>query len=139
MSRVCTRFLLRLTAVVAVIIPVAAAAGLVRRVEVEGDSMLPSLESGDRVVVIRVLVGSRIRVGTTVVARDPRSLERLVVKRVGGVGPAGIELVGDNPAASTDSRSFGPVPEVWGRVVYRYGPAGRAQRVSRMPAPPIDQ
>jgi hypothetical protein len=38
-----------------------------------------------------------------------------------------LEVVGDDPAASTDSREFGPVPldSVVGRIVYRYGPSGR--------------
>ena len=39
-----------------------------------------------------------------------------------------VEVVGDDPGASTDSRTFGPVPvaSVLGRAVYRYAPAGRS-------------
>ena len=52
-----------------------------------------------------------------------------LVKRVARVDRAAgtLEVVGDDPAASTDSREFGPVPldSVVGRIVYRYGPAGR--------------
>lgn len=55
-----------------------------------------------------------------------------VVKRVVAVGAGGVTVAGDNPAASTDSRTYGPVPlaDVRGRVVYRYAPAGRVGRLS---------
>jgi len=55
-----------------------------------------------------------------------------VVKRVGDPGAGGRTVVvsGDNPDASTDSRTFGPVTaaSVRGRVVYRYFPADRRGR-----------
>jgi inner membrane protease subunit 1 len=43
---------------------------------------------------------------------------------------ARVDVRGDNEAASTDSRHFGPVPRraVRGRVLYRYGPPARAGR-----------
>jgi type IV secretory pathway protease TraF len=43
-----------------------------------------------------------------------------------------VELRGDNPSQSTDSRSFGSVPlsSLRGRVVRRYAPAGRRGRVT---------
>jgi type IV secretory pathway protease TraF len=52
---------------------------------------------------------------------------------VTAVGGEGVTVVGDNPAASTDSRTFGPVPPklVRGRVVYRYWPEGRRGRILR--------
>ncbi|HET7488802.1 MAG TPA: nickel-type superoxide dismutase maturation protease [Acidimicrobiales bacterium] len=107
---------------------VAAAAAVLRRVEVRGDSMLPTLAAGDRVLAVR---GLRARPGDVVVVRDPRHPSRLLVKRVAAVGPAGVEVVGDNGGLSTDSRVFGPVPVAWGRVVYRYAPAARAGRLGR--------
>lgn len=110
----------------------AAAATRIRRVAVVGDSMRPTLEPGDRVLAVR---GPRPRRGDLVVVRDPRFPERLVVKRVSAVGPAGVEVLGDNAPASTDSRSFGPVRNVWGTAVYRYAPAARAGRLRR-PDPP---
>lgn len=100
---------------------------VVRRVAVEGDSMRPTLVPGDRVLAVR---GRRARPGALVVVRDPRSAARLLVKRVVEVGPRGHVLAGDNRAASTDSRAFGPVPSVWGRAVFRYFPAERAGRLS---------
>ena len=52
----------------------------------------------------------------------------MLVKRVSAVLEDEIVLRGDNPGASTDSRSFGPVPAgaVLGRVVRCYAPSWRA-------------
>lgn len=100
--------------------------------EVTGDSMRPALEPGDRVIAVRA---RRARAGDLVVVRDPRRPERLLVKRVAAVGPHGVEVVGDNPVASTDSRVFGAVPVVWGRVLYRYAPVGRAGHLRRGDGP----
>jgi len=99
----------------------------VSRVEVMGDSMRPTLEPGDRVVLSRI---RRARTGDLVAVTDPRQPQRLVVKRVVDVSSTGLTVLGDNPAASTDSRVFGPVPAdtVRGRVVYRYHPAARRGR-----------
>jgi nickel-type superoxide dismutase maturation protease len=109
------------------------------RVVVDGDSMRPTLDPGDRLVVVR---GRRARTGDLVVLPDPRAPERAMVKRVARVdrGARGGNVVvrGDNPGASTDSRVFGPVPaaSIGGRVVYRYLPPerrGRPQRATYRP------
>jgi hypothetical protein len=52
----------------------------------------------------------------------------MLVKRVGDVDSDSAEVAGDNPDASTDSRTFGRVPlgSVTGKVLYRYFPAERA-------------
>lgn len=105
----------------------------VRRVAVVGDSMRPTLEPGDRVLAVR---GRRPRPGDLVVVPDPRGGGLLLVKRVAVVGPHGITVLGDNPAASTDSRTFGPVSDVWGRAVHRYAPPGRAGPLHRGSPPP---
>lgn len=104
----------------------AAVASVVRRVEVHGDSMLPTLRPGERLLVVRV---RRARPGQVVVVDDPRVPGRTLVKRVASVTGAVADVVGDNAAASTDSAVFGPVP-VRARVVYRYHPPDRAGRVS---------
>jgi nickel-type superoxide dismutase maturation protease len=98
------------------------------RVAVGGDSMRPSLEPGDRLVVLRT---SRPRPRQVVALVDPRQPGRLVVKRVAALTDAGVTVVGDNPAASTDSRHYGPVPAtaVRGRAVWRYWPESRRGRL----------
>lgn len=95
------------------------------RVEVRGWSMAPTLAPGDRMVAIGGLAG---RPGDIVAVRDPRDPSRLLVKRVGAVEvDRRLHLSGDDPSASTDSRSFGPVSPalVAGRVVWRYWPPER--------------
>ena len=124
-SPVSTRSLVAATAVA--LGAAAAVAVIVRRVEVHGDSMRPTLLPGDRVVALR---SRAVRAGDVVVVTDPRVPSRSLVKRVVAVGPGGIRVAGDAPDASTDSRHFGPVPAVWGRVVYRYAPRPRAGRLS---------
>ena len=101
-----------------------AVALLVRRVEVAGDSMRPTLEPGDRLVLARV---GRVQPGDLLAVRDPRLPERVVVKRLAELSPKGLVVLGDNPGSSTDSRHFGPVDPraVKGRAVYRYAPEHR--------------
>lgn len=72
---------------------------------VVGESMLPGLRPGQLVVGWRL--ARLIRPGMVVIVRH-NGLEK--IKRVAGVVPAGLNLRGDNPLASTDSRDFGPVP-----------------------------
>jgi len=101
-----------------------------RRVAVHGDSMRPALEPGDRLLVVGFL---SVRPGDVVAVVDPRDGERVLVKRVAAIDPGdGITVLGDNPAASTDSRTFGPVrpDHVLGRAVYRYWPAERRGRLT---------
>ena len=108
------------------------AARPVRRLEVTGASMLPTLVPGDRVLVVRGRRG--LAVGDLAVVPDPRQPARLVVKRVVRVDGGLVTVHGDNARASTDSRDFGPVPRqtVWGRAVYRYHPPAQRGRVGRL-------
>lgn len=108
------------------LVAMAAMALMFRRIEVVGDSMQPTLVAGDRVVAVR---SRRAPPGALVALRDPRRPTRLLVKRVAEVGLPGITVRGDNPESSTDSRAFGPVPRVWGRILYRYRPPARAGSV----------
>jgi nickel-type superoxide dismutase maturation protease len=120
-----------------VVVPVAAAligAFLVARrlvdvVEVRGPSMRPTLEPGDRLVVVRLRRGPRV--GDIVLAPDPRHPSRELVKRAAAVDAGGVVLRGDDPAWSTDGRTFGAVSAdaVRWRVAWRYWPAGRFGRV----------
>jgi nickel-type superoxide dismutase maturation protease len=117
----------------------ALAARVLRRVEVEGDSMLPALAPGDRLLVFRH-PRWRWRVGQVAALRDPRHPEEaaLLVKRVAAVTAGGIDVRGENPSASTDSRTFGPVPTALmvGPVLYRYWPRERAGWVTEDGAAP---
>lgn len=94
------------------------------RLQVTGESMVPTLLPGDRVLVVRWLPP---RIGDLVAVDDPRDSRRVLVKRVAAVEPAGVLVRGDNEPASTDSRHFGPVGPAGcrGRVVYRYHPEHR--------------
>ena len=99
------------------------------RLRVAGESMVPALLPGDRVLVWRGLGPFRplIRVGDLVAVLDPRDPDRVMVMRVGGRDGTDVLVQGDNEAASTDSRHFGPVPvaAIRGRVFYRYLPEER--------------
>jgi nickel-type superoxide dismutase maturation protease len=103
------------------------------RVAVEGPSMAPTLVAGDWLLVDPDAFRTRAPgAGELVLVPDPRRPDRLLVKRVATAHPDGrLELRGDAPAASTDSREFGPVaPElVLGRPWARYRPVRRAGRI----------
>jgi nickel-type superoxide dismutase maturation protease len=99
-------------------------------VEVHGVSMAPALLPGDRLIVEALSYRSRLpQPGEIVLAADPREPTRELVKRVGSVDPGAgtAQLVGDAATASTDSRTFGPIPlsAVRWRVAARYWPPGR--------------
>ena len=100
------------------------AAGRVRRVEVSGPSMRPTLHAGDRLVVVRDRMP---RPGELAAVVDPRNPRRVIVKRVVALRGTHLVLRGDNADASVDSRHFGPVDRraLRGRVVYRYFPPQR--------------
>jgi nickel-type superoxide dismutase maturation protease len=125
--------------VLGVLLGAGAATMLSRRavdaVEVHGVSMAPALMPGDRLIVESWSYRSRLpRRGEIVLATDPREPSRELVKRVGQVdAEAGTaHLVGDAPGASTDSRTFGPIPLAalhW-RVAARYWPPSRVSIVA---------
>jgi nickel-type superoxide dismutase maturation protease len=94
-------------------------------VEVRGDSMAPTLCEGDWLLARRT---TRVRPGDLVVLARPDRPNLLVVKRLIRRDETGWWVEGDNPAASDDSRLFGPVPEVLARVVLRYAPRPRLLR-----------
>lgn len=92
------------------------------RALVQGPSMVPTLRCGDQLLVRRT---SRARPGDLVVARFAAVPDRAVVKRAIRPSGDGWWLLGDNPAGSDDSRSYGPGAVV-GRVVWRYWPPLRS-------------
>lgn len=87
--------------------------------------MEPALREGDWLIVAPLRRSPSP--GEIVLARDPRAPERLLLKRVAAVDDGRCTLLGDRPEASTDSRTFGPVPleDVLGRAVFRYAPLVR--------------
>jgi len=98
---------------------------------VAGRSMEPTLIHGDRVLVDMWTYGQRApRIGELVLFEGPEG--EVMVKRLAPPPPhaqagLGFWLLGDNPAASRDSRRFGPVPadRLLGRVILRYWPVRR--------------
>jgi len=87
--------------------------------------MTPLLNPGDEVLIDpRAFRRSAPRQGDIVVARHPYRTDLRLVKRVAAVLENGsCILEGDNPAESTDSRSFGALPphHILGRVTSRFG------------------
>jgi nickel-type superoxide dismutase maturation protease len=96
-----------------------------RRFRVEDTSMQPSVQPGDRLLV---LTWAAPRQGDVVVLCDPSAPLSFGIKRVESFTPQGDVVVrGDNLNVSRDSRHFGPLPRrlIVGRAVYRYLPAHR--------------
>jgi nickel-type superoxide dismutase maturation protease len=91
--------------------------------------MVPTLEPGDRLLVRRA---GRLRRGDVVALHDPCDQTRIMIKRVHAVTADGLDVRGDNPSGSTDSRAFGLVaPDaVIGRAWYCYAPPGRTGRLA---------
>ena len=85
---------------------------------VSGPSMVPTLHSGDALLVRR---GGRVRAGDVVVARFRSRPDLLVVKRAVRPRDGGWWIQGDNIGVEDDSRAYG-VADVMGRVVFRYYP-----------------
>ena len=79
----------------------------IRRLSVEGTSMMPTYAPGERLTALRRW--RKVRVGDVVVVRDPREPSRWLLKRCVARDGARLDLRGDNAAASTDSRDFGLV------------------------------
>jgi signal peptidase I len=108
------------------------------------ESMCPALEPGDWLLTDPT-IRDWPRRGSIVVIREPDS-ELLAIKRVaarpGDVvrthdGPIRLDptqawLLGDDRAASHDSRDYGPVGQdrLLARAWFRYAPAGRTGRLS---------
>ena len=94
------------------------------RFEVSGSSMSPAYNHGDWLVVDLHAFRQRApQPGEVVILRDPREPARQIIKRVSSVTLRGeLDVRGDNPTESTDSRTFGPVRPslVGGKVRWRF-------------------
>jgi len=116
-----------------------------------GPSMLPTFSVAGDIVLVEHLsaLGLRIKRDDVVIAVSPTNPRQTVCKRVKGlagdeitvakkypheagkvvtVPPGRVWLEGDNPANSTDSRSYGPVPYAMlkGRVFFKLWPLTEA-------------
>lgn len=105
------------------------------RVSVTGPSMRPTLEPGDRLLVLRWGRRWRLRNGDLVTVLDPRPHEtdHVLVKRVVDRRGDRLTVLGDNRPFSTDSRDFGlvSIDSIRGRVLYRYAPSVRSGVIRR--------
>lgn len=88
---------------------------------VAGHSMDPTMTNGQLFFVNKFIYFlHQPRVNDIVQSYRPDAPSELIVKRVTGIpSPYSYFLTGDNTNASTDSRSFGPVPRtlIKGRIV----------------------
>lgn len=104
-----------------------------------GDSMEPTIHSGDLVIIQRFSkIIKNVDKGDVIIAKSPEEYNKFIMKRVKAVDgqmvrrginyqvvPRGsVWLEGDNHTNSTDSWDFGPVPKglIHGRVVCRIWP-----------------
>ncbi|MEJ3749587.1 S26 family signal peptidase [Actinomycetes bacterium KLBMP 9797] len=121
-----------LTSVVGAILLAAllVARALLQVVGVHGDSMTPTYQHGDQLLVLRRGFRRRLRVGTVVVCLPPPGVvitdgdaaarSQLMVKRVAALPDGRVHVLGDAPRHSMDSRMFGPLaPELVRGVVLR--------------------
>jgi nickel-type superoxide dismutase maturation protease len=86
---------------------------------VEGNSMFPTMQDGEEVLVDR---NAEVKVGDIVVAKHPIEQTTELVKRVERINDRGhYFLVGDNLDDSNDSRHFGAVSleYIKGKVIGR--------------------
>ncbi len=92
---------------------------MIRLMKVSGESLAPSINPGDYILVFKAAFSLRkLKAGDLVVFHHP--VYGRLVKRLETITPDGEELfvVGENPD-STDSRQFGLIPRRWviGKVV----------------------
>jgi signal peptidase I len=80
---------------------------VIRRIVVDGVSMIPTYQPGEYVWALRRW--RPLRADIVVVVALPGDISREIMKRVESVTGDTAWLTGDNSNASTDSRSFGAV------------------------------
>lgn len=89
----------------------AAIAGIALRrsfVDVAGPSMEPALWPGDRLITVPAHP-RWLTVGQVVVLDDPDDTSHRIIKRITAIDGSRVEVGGDDPARSTDSRRWGSV------------------------------
>lgn len=92
------------------------------RFTVHGNSMLPTLKSGQDVLCFNwAYIFSRPKIGDMVIVKSEKcKAESEIIKRVQKVKGDKIYLIGDNRNESTDSRNFGVIDKskIIGKVVF---------------------
>ena len=87
--------------------------------------MLPLFKPDEELLVdLRAYVDHSPQVGDIVLTLHPKKDQLKIIKRVSAILPdGGIEISGDNPAASTDSREWGPFErhQILGKATARFG------------------
>lgn len=120
----------------------AIAFAVAKRVVVRGESMLPALLPGERVLIdtMAYRVSDPV-VGDVVLARHVERPGLTMLKRVAGAPGGELEgraladgeywLLGDSPEFSTDSRELGPFrrEDIVGRAWFVFWPAGEMRRI----------
>ncbi len=72
--------------------------------------MLPTLQSGDSILVVNDYYRTHPpQIGELVLCEHPHRSGYRMVKRIVNITSSGVDVHGDNPAQSTDSRHFGPI------------------------------
>ncbi|MCU0238926.1 MAG: nickel-type superoxide dismutase maturation protease [Pyrinomonadaceae bacterium] len=75
-----------------------------QRYRIEGNSMLPTLQNGDQVLVEK---NENYQINDIVVAKHPFQKSVILIKRISEINEKGFYLIGDNASESTDSRTLG--------------------------------
>ena len=82
--------------------------GKLKIFSVNGESMQPILENGDWIIIKTRFQANEIKKGMICIANHPFITGKKVVKYIDDIDQNGrVFLLGANPRASTDSRSFG--------------------------------
>lgn len=89
------------------------------RFVVSGHSMEPTFKPGEALLVSSIpYLFTQPKVGDVVVIKDPRDA-RLLLKRIKKIEKGKFFVSGDNHRASTDSKTFGAIPDksILGKVL----------------------
>ena len=99
-------------------------------VRVEGESMMPALNSGDCVLINPALAG-QLAIDQIVVVNQSDVLEKALIKRVSSFGENSLALKSDNPNDAVDSRHFGSIKpsDVAGRATMVFRQNGLMKRI----------
>ena len=95
-----------------------------RRFRIRNHSMAPTLQPGQTILFNPYAYRQQLpQPGDVVIAHHPHQSNFKIIKRVVAEENGRIYLQGDNPQASQDSRSFGPLPTtlILGRVTALFG------------------